>query len=155
MSSGKKLLAIVGVGALALSVATVAFGAYVVQRAGTIRLTVHEKGEGGSDVAIRLPAVVLHGALALVPDGSIRGFDADLREAAPLLGAVLRGIESRPDAVYLDVKSGPETVRIAKRDGVLAIDVDAPDATVRIEVPLRSLRTIADRVERAIARGQG
>lgn len=155
MSSRARLILVICCGVLLLVLGTFGVAAAVAYRAGSIEIAVHEKAPDGASVSIRVPAVLLHGALMLLPYGSIEPPEQELRDAMPALVAAVRALERSPDAVFVDVKSRDETVSIAKRDGRLIVDVDAPDATVRVALPLDLVRRVIDRLEVPASRPAG
>ncbi len=68
-------------------------------------------------------------------------------EIAPFMPAIrsaLNALASVKDGTTLvSVETEDETVLIAKRGGRFHVDVDAPDATVHVSVPARSMKRIA------------
>ena len=50
-----------------------------------------------------------------------------------------RELQNYPDATFVEVTGPREHVRIFTRGGILTIDVDSPDETVRVAMPLATL----------------
>jgi hypothetical protein len=121
---------------------------YAWQQAGTVRVSVHESGPDGSDVSLRMPAVLLNLAIAFCPTPHVLD-DPDAASALGVLEAVADELVSMPDAVLVDVREPGTTVRIEKRDGRLLVRVREPGERVDIEVPIGSVRMLAAKLGRA------
>ncbi|MGH9814313.1 MAG: hypothetical protein ACRD4T_14375 [Candidatus Acidiferrales bacterium] len=108
-------------------------------RAGLVRIHVTEKKPGGENLHLIVPGILLTNALRLVPDEQLHDSLRDARPWMPLAAAAARELERYPDAAFIEVSGPREHVRIATRAGVLTIDVDSPDETVHLAMPLATL----------------
>jgi len=108
-------------------------------RAGLVRIHVTEKKSGGENVHLIVPGILLTNALRLVPDEQLQHGLREARPWMPVAAAAARELERYPDATFIEVSSPRERVRIATRDGVLTINVDSPDETVHLAIPLATL----------------
>ena len=108
-------------------------------RAGLVRIHVTEKKPGGENVHLIVPGILLTNALRLVPDEQLQHGLREARPWMPMAAAAARELERYPDATFIEVSSPRERVRIATRDGVLTINVDSPDETVHLAIPLATL----------------
>ena len=108
-------------------------------RAGLVRIHVTEKKPGGENVHLIVPGILLTNALRLVPDEQLQHSLREARPWLPVAAAAARELERYPDATFIEVSSPREHVRIATRAGVLTINVDSPDETVRLAIPLATL----------------
>lgn len=108
-------------------------------RAGLVRIHVTEKKPGGENVHLIVPGILLTNALKLVPDEQLQNGLREARPWMPMAAAAARELERYPDATFIEVSSPREHVRIATRAGVLTIDVDSPDETVHLAIPLATL----------------
>lgn len=146
-------IALGALGVLALLlVSTVAYAAVVTWQAGTIRVRVEDHRENGADVAFVLPAVALDAALAIVPDlakAEIR-LDAQAARGLEFVRAAGAVLGDQPDFVLVDVRGPGESVRVEKKGGALCVAVESRDESVRIEIPLTSIRKVADWLGRSV-----
>ena len=108
-------------------------------RAGLVRIHVTEKKPGGENLHLIVPGILLTNALKLVPDQQLQRGLRDARPWMPVAAAAARELERYPDATFIEVSGPREHVRIATRAGVLTIDVDSPDETVHLAIPLATL----------------
>lgn len=147
----KKLLILLGLlwGMPALMCAGLA---WCVHGAGTVSVEVSEHRPGGSDVRIHVPGALAQTCLWLIPDVAIEEAGRDLAHAGPAAGvirALARELKNCPDAVFVDVVSAEETVRLAKQNRHLIVDVDSADETVHIRVPIAVVATALSRINDA------
>ena len=63
--------------------------------------------------------------------------------------AAVEGLEGYPEVVLVEVDGPDEKVRIAKRGGVLVIDVSDHGAEVHVAVPFRTVSLVIDKLDRA------
>jgi len=146
MSVGTKLLLGLFAVALILSVATVGATAAAVYHAGSIAVDV--RPEEGSDLSIRVPAGLAHLAIALAPDDLLTDAIADLEPVWPSVAAAARVLEDAPDFTLLEVRSAGERVVVSKESGRLLIVVDSAGDSVRVAVPLGTVRRVVNRLGR-------
>lgn len=154
MASRVKLLLAVLAGTIVLAGVLVALPAWLVLRDGFLEVSVHEAAPGGSTVEIRVPGSLVRLACAFAPrmPPDARGPDAEaVRGIATALAAAARNFEDVPEAVLYEIEEGGDRVVVAKRGGVLSIEVDdASGDRVRIVIPPRVLtvvsETLADRL---------
>ena len=150
MSSRARLVLAIVCGVLLLASATLAAGAWLVYGPGSVYIRVHARD--GADVAIRVPAVLVRVAVGLIPAAAFREGGDDLREALPLLVGVCDALDQVEDAVLVEVERPGEHVRVAKDGGRIVVSVETADESVRLELPLISVRWLADRIERDLPR---
>ncbi len=108
-------------------------------RAGLVRVSVEEKRPGGDNVKLIVPGILLTTGLRLVPDGHLREGLRDARPWLPVAASLARELRNYPDASFVEVSSGQEQVCIATRSGVLVVDVNSPEETVHVSIPLATL----------------
>ncbi len=108
-------------------------------RAGLVRVSVEEKRPGGENVKVIVPGILLTTGLKLVPEAQLREGLRDARPWLPVAAAVARELRNYPDASFIEVSSGQEQVRIATRGGVLVVDVNSPEETIHVSIPLATL----------------
>ncbi|MCK4304118.1 MAG: hypothetical protein KAY24_07755 [Candidatus Eisenbacteria sp.] len=109
-----------------------------------LHINVEEAGPEGDRVYINLPLDLIEALLPLIETGddsegtvTILGGSLSINcgRASDLELEVLRAaVRDAEDAEYVTVEGSDETVRVAKRDGCLIVNVDEPDATVRIKM---------------------
>src|SRR6266567_5156129 len=121
--------------ALGLGGTIVLAGAYTM-REGVIRIDVDEYRTGGSHVHMWVPAAAVPMALHFVPDKHLRHASEHVREAMPILHAIVKELKKYPDSEFVEVDDYDEHVRVRSQGGRLQIDVDA--------LPICPLSTIED-----------
>jgi hypothetical protein len=100
---------------------------------------VHTMGGDRVDLTVPVPLVLARMAVGLVPvDRLDTRVPERLRERRESVLGALRELERCPDAELVSVVSPQATVHVAKRDGRIAVDVQAPGASVRCALPIRA-----------------
>lgn len=138
MSRGAKVfvvaMGLVGVFCLATA-AAVAWAVHAVVTSPPVEVSVRD---GGSQVALRLPAGLLVGAAAIAPTFAVRGGGADelrLSEWSPVLAAVADELGTMPDATLLEIIDGDERVTVVKHGHDLSLRVRSPGGDVDVTMP--------------------
>ena len=149
MSTASKVLLGFVLGALLLGVASVAFAATAVYRAGTLAVEVHEKGPGGSDVTLRLPGILVDVAARFVPSQACRSIPPELRAYGPAIREAAFELARGPDGVFVQIDSPEEKLSIAKEGGDLVVHVTSSRETVRVGIPLRTAASALGRLQAA------
>lgn len=134
------------VAALSLLVGT---GILAAGRAGSVVVQVTERGGGGDNVRIRVPAAFGHLALLCMPDRAFCWSQRDRVFRHREMRALAGELERIPDGtVLVQVDSPQETVKISREHGTLLIHVDSDDENVRVEVPIKLAGAFLKRVDR-------
>jgi hypothetical protein len=134
-----------GVGTLLLG-AALAGGALVYDMGG-VWISVKAKKPGGENIRLVVPAAVGPVALWLAPKKDIRKAAKDARPWLPAIKAAAEELRNCPDGPLVEVTNPNEKVRIAKQGGALVIDVDDPNETVHVSVPLKAVGIMAAQLE--------
>jgi hypothetical protein len=136
------MLAAAGVGALLT-------GSYLYSQ-GLIRVSVHEKREGGEHIRLVVPGAIVPLALAFVPAKEIgRHMPAEARQHLPVVQAALGELQRLPDCTLVQVDGPGEHVRIRVQDHQIIVDVDDHEDEVHVTLPLSSLNSVMAKVGRA------
>lgn len=146
MSPTTRLALAVVVSAAAVGVISIGFVAATVARAGTVDVEVVETD--GTNVSMSIPGALVHAGVRLVPVSLLPPDVAvEIEPWWPAVRAAWDGLEDCPDVVLVEVDGPHEKVRIAKRGGVIEIDVDDHGARVRIAVPVRTVSILLDKLD--------
>jgi hypothetical protein len=138
MSFRTFLIAILTV-TLVLSVAIMAFAYRVVTSAGLIVLDVVDRHERAA-IRFGVPAVFANAVLGAVDVGTVC-HDPEVR---PILRAASRELSNLPDMTLVEVIGhNDEHVRIRSVSRTIVIEVESPDADVRIKVPQSTVRRLS------------
>lgn len=138
--------------ALTVAVAVVFAGtgvalAATVASSGVVTVRVHDTGPDGTSVYVPFPAALLELALGIaevaVPAEELAQMRAEAAPYQPMLRTIARELEECPDAVLVDVLTDEESVHVSKRGGTFLVQVEAPDAHVRVAFPARMLAKVA------------
>lgn len=125
-------------------------GAYTF-RQGVIRVDVDEFRAGGSHVHMWVPAAVVPMAMHFVPAHHLRQASREAREAMPVARAMFHELRNYPNTTFVEVNDGDQHVKIATRDGRLAIDVTEPGENVHLRVPISTVEGVFLQLERSAA----
>lgn len=130
-------------GWLAIFAAVWAFG-------GVATVSVAEHSEGFR-FAAPVPMALIHAAVATA--GTTQRFalhdvdfdiEGELGRWVPVVEAMIHALADAPDgSTFVSVVDGDDRVKVTKARGKLRVEVDSPDVTVKVSVPLRALaRTV-------------
>lgn len=132
--------------ALGMGGAVALAGAYTFHE-GLIRVDVDEYRAGGSHVHMWVPAAAVPMAMYLVPRETLRRACKDGHEALPAVRAMAKELGKLPDVDLVEVKDGEQHIQIRTRNGRMQVDVDAPDQSVHVRVPLSTIDDVARELE--------
>ncbi|HET9886978.1 MAG TPA: hypothetical protein VFR10_05650 [bacterium] len=124
-----------------LMAASCAAVVYAVGHAGSLELSIHEK-HGGGHVGVRLPALVVPMAMAVVHLPFTANCHSDCDLSMGVVANVLRDLADCPDGVLVDMRTSGEVVFVEKREGRLVVKIDTADETVSAAIPLSTARAV-------------
>ncbi len=131
------------------SLGTAALAGALAYREGAVIVNVTEHRPEGERVNLFLPAAPMSLAMKFVPDDRLPQLPPQIRSALPASVAAARHLEAVPDFVLVEVEEAFESVRIEKRGRKLVVDVDSPEESVYVEIPLRTIARVVGEVELA------
>ena len=146
-SRGERLAIAIVLGVAVLFAGAAGAATYAWHTSGTIHVAIHESGPGGADVDVHVPGLLLNAAIALCPTPKILD-DADARAALAALGTAADHLASMPDAVLVDVRDEESRVLVEKVGGRLLVRVRDTRDRVDVDVPIHSVRLIAEKLGR-------
>ncbi len=135
-----------------LMISTLGMATVTAFRHGSIRVQVSSDHPGGDNINLVVPAVLAEAVIAMAPVGLLRD-QIPTGEIAPFLPAIralARELEDLPDAVYVEINSPHETVRIEKRDGRFIVDVQDRRQTVHISIPATTVNRVIRKARRLV-----
>ncbi len=135
---------VAGAGTVALA-AAIAGGAFVYDM-GAVSVSVKAKKPGGDNVRLILPGAIAPVGVWLAPKGEIRKAVKDAGPYLPAIRAAAAELSECPDATFVEVVGPREKVHIAKRGSHIVIDVDDPDETVHVSLPLETVRLVTSQL---------
>jgi hypothetical protein len=138
-------IAKLGVGVLG----TALVGAAALSSEGFIYVNVQEKHPGGTHVNVFVPAALVPTALHFVPKHHFADSSHDMREALPIIDAAIPALNDSPDGVLVEVRDPGEHLLVAKHGGSIVVDVNDPDETVHVSVPLRAAQSAIHQIAEA------
>ena len=151
MRPGERLALAVVLGLVVLVGGTAGATAYAWHSSGTVNVAVHEAGPDGTDVSLHMPGLLLNAAIVLCPTPR-RLDEPNVVAAIAAMGAVADQLARMPDAVLVDVRDGDAIVRVEKKAGRLVIRVHDRRDRVDVDVPIGSVRLLAEKLGRASRR---
>lgn len=113
---------------------------------GSISVFVQEKGEGGQRVHVVVPAALVRAALIFVPDSAFDEARGNIRSWGPALKGMSASLADCPDGTFVHVQDGKERVIVAKRGNALVVDVDSPEESVKVSLPLGTMTALIHRL---------
>jgi len=138
-------LAKLGIGILG----TAAVAGAALSSEGLIHVKVHEKQPDGTNVSLIVPAAVVPVALHCVPRERLNGAPKELEEFLPVIDAAIPALEDSPDGVLVEVVDRTDHVLITKSGRSVVIDVNDPNDTVHVSVPLRAAQSALHQIAAA------
>ncbi|HEV2298695.1 MAG TPA: hypothetical protein VGR72_09290 [Candidatus Acidoferrales bacterium] len=121
---------------------TVALAGAVISSEGFIHVKVHESQPNGTHLSFVVPAMIVPVTLKFVPH---KYFEEPARQIGPWLpvvDAALSGLSDCADGTTLvEVTDPNQHVSVVKSGGAITVDVQDPDETVHVAVPLRAMRS--------------
>jgi hypothetical protein len=116
---------------------------------GAITVQVNERGDDGRQVNLFLPAAAVPLAMRMVPAHHFGQIPPEAQQALPAVCAAARLLARQPDFVLVEVESPREHVRIEKKGSRLVVHVTERDEEVYVAVPLRTIASVLQQLERA------
>ena len=114
---------------------------------GFIHVKVNEKQPNGSHFSFIVPAMIAPMAVHFVPKHDMRDATGEMREYLPVAHAAISGLRDCPDGTILvEVIDENTHATVVKAGGSLIVDVDDPDETVHVAVPLRATERTIDEI---------
>lgn len=121
-------------------------GAYV-YRLGAVSISVIEKRPGGEHVRLFVPGAAITPSLNLIPENTWKEKSRDLQPWLPVVRKAARALEGVADGVLVEVESPEARVNVAKHTSALVIDVDTPEESVHVSVPLPLVESVAEKLQ--------
>jgi len=131
------LLAKIGLGFFGTALAAGA----VVSSEGFIHVQVNEAQADGHHISLVVPAMLVPLTLKMVPNHYLAPAAQNLRPYMPVVDAALSGLADCPDGTLVEVTDPEEHVSVVKQGGAIVVDVQDPEETVHVAVPLRATRS--------------
>ena len=97
-------------------------------------------------IKVPFPLIVADMAASFIPDEALEDADVppEVKEQRELILATVRGLLDSPDAALVKVHTEDANVEIVKEGDTLRIAVDADDAVVRCNVPIRGVLDVLE-----------
>lgn len=133
--------------ALVMTLATTGSAGALVYSAGAIRVQVHEKHEGGENINLIIPAIIVPIGMSLAPEDMLLEVSEEMRQVLPIIKAASAELARIPDGVLVEVRDRNDHVLIQKRGGLLVIDVESRDEEVHVSFPISMVVAMASRLE--------
>ena len=154
MTRGQRFLTYVAASfaVLILGWAVLIAGVYIY--GGVATVSVVERTEGVS-ISLPIPMALVHAAVATTEvfflDEILDEIEIEtggrFSEWGPAVLGILEVLEDVPNGtLFVAVEDGDESVRVSKTRGKFRIEVDSPDVTVKIALPVRSVRRIVKQI---------
>ena len=142
-----KIIAIAIAGMMGLSCMV---GFYAIQ-SGIAVINVRNKVEG-KHIFVPIPVGLVNHAVNMLPGQMLQQVRGDLGPHHRIIHRLSTELENLPDTDFVEVRKSDERVLISKSGRNLIIDVDTPEESIYIRVPIRStgalIAKLADSAEK-------
>lgn len=120
-----------------------------VYNAGAVQVRVDEKKLDGAHIHLALPASVVNVGLKFAPDYQLRHASKEVQPWVPAIKIATEELAKYPYLSLVEVDDTTDHVRIFKHGDKLVIDVDTPEETVHVSVPLSTILSAVKKIEAA------
>lgn len=135
-----KLAGAIGIGLLATAIVA----STAICNEGFIHVHVREKQPGGTHLYFLVPAVLALAGMKFEPEQGLQDVAANLRPWLPAIRAATDALSRCPDVALVEVSGPKQHLRIAKSRGAIEVEVDDPEETIYVSVPLRAARSVVE-----------
>ncbi|HEY7161748.1 MAG TPA: hypothetical protein VH815_10840 [Acidobacteriota bacterium] len=136
-----KIIAITLTGVMVLT-CMIAFYAF---QTGIAVINVHDKVHG-KHVFVPVPVGLMNLGLNMIPGEMLTQVNQELGPHRKIVQSLATELENMPDTDFVEVQGKHEHVLVSKKGGNLIIDVQTPDETVYVSVPIRSTGSIVSKL---------
>jgi PHD/YefM family antitoxin component YafN of YafNO toxin-antitoxin module len=95
------------------------------------------------------PAALVPAGLHFIPDEKLLEASREMRPWIPAIKVAITELRKYQDFTLVEVDDAHDHVRITKRGGEIVIDVNSDEEVVHVSVPLQTMLSAVERVERA------
>jgi hypothetical protein len=136
-----KIIAITLTGVMVL-ICMITFYAF---QTGIAVINVHDKVHG-KRVFVPVPVGLMNLGLNMIPGEMLSQVRNDLGPHKKVVQSLAKELENIPDTDFVEVQGKDEHILVSKSGGNLIIDVQTPDETVYVSVPIRSTGNIVSKL---------
>jgi hypothetical protein len=108
-------------------------------------INVHDKVHG-KRVFVPVPVGLMNLGLNMIPGEMLSQVNQELGPHRKIVQALATELENIPDTDFVEVQGKHERVLVSKSGGNLIIDVQTPEETVYVSVPIRSTGNIVSKL---------
>lgn len=130
-----------------IAVGTAVAGGALISSEGFVHVDVHEKGPGGHNISIVVPATLATTSMHFVPKRHLKEACANMKEWGPTADAAIAQLEKLDDFTLVEVTGKDQHVKISKQHGSIIVDVNDPENTVYVSTPLRAIEATLKEIE--------
>jgi hypothetical protein len=149
MSVALRVLLTIFASIVILMMMTVGVAVAAIYSAGTVAVDVQPVD--GSEISVHVPAGLIHVAIWLLPgELQAEAMHEVAAEVEPYWGAVRAAgdeLSRLPDFVLVEVEGPREHVIVEKRNQRLIVHVDSDGERIEVSIPLRTVRSLLNKVE--------
>jgi hypothetical protein len=130
-----------------IAVGTAVAGGALISSEGFVHVSVHEKGPGGHNISIVVPATLATTSMHFVPKRHLREACDNMKEWGPTVTAAIDQLEKMDDFTLVEVTAKDQHVKVSKEHGSIIVDVNDPENTVYVSTPLRAIEATLKEIE--------
>ncbi|MGH9733958.1 MAG: hypothetical protein ACRD8A_05145 [Candidatus Acidiferrales bacterium] len=116
---------------------------------GFVNVNVEQKQADGHHIHVIAPAVLGPIAARCIPARNLDDAARQIRPWLPLIDTTLDALRQTDDIVLVEASERDQHVKVRKVGGSVIVDVDDPNETVHVSVPLRAVQGTVDGIAAA------
>lgn len=124
-------------------------GAGMLCSEGFVNVNVEQKQADGHHIHVIAPAALGPIAARCIPARNLQDASQQIRPWLPLIDTTFDALRQTDDIVLVDVTEPGQHVKVRKVGGSVIVDVDDPNETVHVSVPLRAVEGTVDGIAAA------
>lgn len=121
-------------------------GAGLLCSEGFVQVKVEQKEPQGHHINIIAPAALAPIAAHFIPGRNLQDASQQIRPWLPVIDTAVGALREQADFVLVEVQEPNQYVKVSKSGGAIVVDVDDPQETVHVSVPLRAVGNTVDEI---------
>jgi hypothetical protein len=117
----------------------------VVYQSGILIVNVHDKAEG-RHIFVPVPMLLADFGLNFVPNDARMRIHDRIGSHSKMVAAMAEQLSQCPDGTFVEVESGRDHVVVKKSGGDLVVEVNSEDEEVYLQLPLKPVGRIVEKI---------
>jgi len=129
---------------------TLVVGGAVLCSDGFVSVRVNEHARKGSHIFLVVPGALAPIGMKFIPRQGWSEVENQVQPYLPMMRAAVESLSEYPDTTFVEVIDAQDHVRVHKSGDSIVVDVDDPDETVHVSVPLRTVKSVVRELEEGV-----